>query len=167
MMEQALFWIEKLNLQPHPEGGWFKEIYRSSEIYQKKYLPERYSSDRNISTSIYYLLEKNDKSNFHRIQSDELWHFYTGNSAIEILFIIEGKIQKKLLGPDFNKEQRFQILIPQNTWFAAHLVNKSGYALIGCTVSPGFDFDDFELGQRDNLLKLFPDLEKEILLFSE
>jgi uncharacterized protein len=165
-MKPASFWIEKLGLQPHPEGGWFREVYRAEESIGKTSLPDRYSSGRNFSTSIYYLLEKNGKSNFHRIKTDEIWHFYTGNSAIEIVLIVGGNIQRKLLGPDFENEQVFQLVIPKNTWFAAHLDNKQSYALIGCTVSPGFDFDDFELARHEDLIRLFPGLENEILKFT-
>jgi len=165
-MESASFWIEKLELRKHPEGGWFKEIYRSDEIIPKSALPERYGSGRNFSTSIYYLLEKMDKSNFHRIKSDELWHFYSGSSSIEILLIIEGEIQKLLLGPDFKTGESFQLVIPRNTWFAAHLSNKEGFALTGCTVAPGFDFEDFELADRDVLLNEFPHLKSTIEIFT-
>ena len=165
-MEEATFWIEELGLEKHPEGGWFKEIYRSDEKIGNEGLPERFGAARNISTSIYYLLEKNQKSNFHRIKSDELWHFYTGNSAVEILLIIDGQIRKLSVGPDFNKGEHFQLVVPANTWFAAHLKNKDGYALTGCTVAPGFDFNDFELADRDALLTDFPGLKDEIIQFT-
>jgi len=86
-MKTAQYWIEKLELQKHPEGGWFREIYRASEIIPKSGLPEYFTRERNVSTSIYYLLEGKNNSNFHRIKSDEIWHFYTGSSAIEIINI--------------------------------------------------------------------------------
>jgi predicted cupin superfamily sugar epimerase len=163
MIKTAAYWIEKLGLQPHPEGGWFRETYRSDESFSKEHLSELYSGDRNFSTQIYYLLEHNDQSFFHRLKSDEFWHFYTGGSAAEIILLSEHGMKRLLVGSDPEKGESYQVLIPKNTWFAAHLCNKSSYALVGCTVSPGFDFDDFEMGSRSDLLKDFPEHEKVIL----
>jgi uncharacterized protein len=162
MIRPARFWIEKLQLQKHPEGGWFKEVYRSAEMLPSTVLPENFSGERSISTSIYYLLEGDDFSAFHRIKSDELWHFYTGTSAIEIISVEEGKIRKQYLGVNPRENQFFQIVVPKNTWFAARLVNKQGFALAGCTVSPGFHFDDFEMANQ-KLIGQFPGIEKEIV----
>lgn len=161
-MRTASYWIKTLNLQKHPEGGWFKEVYRSAEMLRSTVLPENFSGDRSISTSIYYLLEDDDFSAFHRIKSDELWHFYTGTSAIEIVSIENQKIRKQILGNEPNENQWFQVVVPKNTWFAASLVNKKGFALVGCTVAPGFHFDDFEMANQ-TLIKQFPELEKEIV----
>lgn len=161
-MESAKYWIEKLQLQKHPEGGWFKEIYRSDEVILADALPTGFSGSRSISTSIYYLLEGEDFSAFHRIKSDEIWHFYTGTSAIGIISVEEGKIKKQLLGDHPHENRCFQIVVPKNTWFAARLVNKQGFALAGCTVSPGFHFDDFEMANQE-LIEQFPELEKEIV----
>nr|WP_321356608.1 cupin domain-containing protein [uncultured Draconibacterium sp.] len=147
-MQTAAYWIEKLQLERHPEGGWFKEVYRSSEILEKSALPESFGSERNCSTSIYYLLEKNDFSAFHRIKSDEIWHFYTGTSAVEILYLIDGHLKTQKVGNNLDNEELFQFTVPKNTWFAAQLTNKTGYALVGCTVSPGFHFEDFELADE-------------------
>ena len=167
MIKSADYWIEKLQLQKHPEGGWFKEIYRSDEVIPAVALPTGFSDRRNISTSIYYLLAGDDFSAFHRIKSDEIWHFYTGTSAIEIISVEEGKIRKQFLGDNPRENQFFQIVVPKNTWFAARLVNKQGFALAGCTVSPGFHFDDFEMGKRNELLELFPDAREEIALLTD
>lgn len=161
-MESAKYWIEKLQLQKHPEGGWFKEIYRSDEMIPADALPTGFSGSRSISTSIYYLLEGEDFSAFHRIKSDELWHFYTGTSAIEIISIEKGKIRKQFLGNNPRENQCFQIIVPKNTWFVARLVNKHGFALAGCTVSPGFHFDDFEMANQE-LIGQNPEIEKEIV----
>ncbi len=162
MKKSADYWIEKLQLQKHPEGGWFKEVYRSEEMIQTSALPSGFSGNRSISTSIYYLLEGEDFSAFHRIKSDELWHFYTGNSAIEIISIEKGKIKQQFLGDNPQENQHFQVVVPKNTWFAARLTNKNGYALVGCTVSPGFHFDDFEMANQE-LIRQNPELEKEII----
>ncbi len=148
-------------MEKHPEGGWFKEIYRSLDVIPEKALSANFKGSRNCSTSIYYLLEKEDFSSFHRIKSDEIWHYYAGNSPVEIISIEQGKIKKQLLGNDPDLNQNLQVIIPKNTWFAARLVNKQGFALAGCTVSPGFHFDDFELAGT-MLLDEFPQLEKQI-----
>lgn len=161
-MKSANYWIEKLGLQKHPEGGYFKEIYRSEEVISKNALPSNFDGDRNCSTSIYYLLEGDDFSAFHRIKSDELWHFYTGTSAIEILWIENGKLHKSKLGNDIESKQHFQLAIKKNLWFAARLLNKSGFALLGCTVSPGFHFKDFEMA-NSSLLEEFTEHKIEII----
>jgi len=160
-METAKFWIEKLALQKHPEGGWFKEVYRSEEIVGKESLAAAFGGSRHFSTSIYYLLEGEDFSSFHRIKSDELWHFYTGSSNVEILWIEEGKLVREKLGDNINNEEHFQIIVPKNKWFAARLLNTNGFALVGCTVSPGFHFEDFELADK-RLIDEFPELKNEI-----
>jgi uncharacterized protein len=162
MIKSADYWIEKLQLLKHPEGGWYKEVYRSEEMIQASALPPGFSGDRSFSTSIYYLLEGNDFSAFHRIKSDELWHFYTGNSPIEIISIEKGKIKRQFLGENPQENQSFQVVVPKNTWFAARLINKEGFALAGCTVSPGFYFDDFEMANQE-LIRQNPELEKEIV----
>ena len=152
-MKDARHWIEKLGLQKHPEGGWYREIYGSEEMITTA------SGKRNVCTSIYYLLEGDDFSAFHRIKSDEIWHFYTGTSAIEILWIERGALRKVILGTSENEIP--QAVIPKNCWFAARLVNAGGFALAGCTVAPGFHFDDFELADG-SLLVANPDLTDEI-----
>ena len=161
-MESAKYWIEKLQLQKHPEGGWFKEIYRSDEMIPADALPTGFSGSRCISTSIYYLLERDDFSAFHRIKSDEIWHFYTGTSAIEIISVEHGKIRKQFLGDNPKENHLFQFVVPKNTWFAARLVNRNGFSLAGCTVSPGFHFDDFEMANQE-LIWQNPEIEKEIV----
>lgn len=163
-MSTAKYWIEKLQLQKHPEGGWFREIYRAKEVIPQNGLPEYFTGERNVSTSIYYLLEGDDISTFHRIKSDEVWHFYIGTSAIEILTIRNGRIEKFHLGNDFEKGQQFQVVVPKNTWFAGHLLMPDGYALVGCTVSPGFHFEDFEMAD-EKLLQEFPGQKNEIKPF--
>ncbi len=156
MTRTSKFWIEYLQLSKHPEGGYFKEIYRSNEFIHKKSLPDRYTSFRSFSTSIYYLLESSEFSAFHRLKSDEIWHFYEG-SAITIYVIIPGGEFRKLnLGSQPENGEIFQVLIPKGCWFAAHVNEPGSFALVGCSVSPGFDFEDIELGNREKLLKQFP-----------
>jgi predicted cupin superfamily sugar epimerase len=159
-MKTARYWIENLGLQKHPEGGWFKETYRSSELFPKNILPE-FQGNRNFSTCIYFLLEGKDFSAFHRIKSDEIWHYYSGSSAIEIISIVNGKIQKHKLGNNYGKKELFQVVVSKNTWFAARLVSTSGFALVGCTVSPGFHFNDFEMANK-GLLSMYPEIGEEV-----
>ena len=163
-MKTSAYWIEKLNLEKHPEGGYFREIYLSDEVVPQTGLPAGFRGERSFITSIYYLLEGKDFSAFHRIKSDEIWHYYAGNSAIEILSLEKGKLKKYLVGNDPDLGETFQVIVPKNTWFAARLQNPEGYALAGCTVSPGFHFDDFELAD-ERLIDEYPELKNEILPF--
>lgn len=148
------YWVKKLKLEPHPEGGWFKEVYRSVESIDKEALPQRFSGSRNYSTAIYYLLEKGDYSAFHRIKSDELWHFYDGDSLEIIEITPSGVLAKHVLGIDPSLNVLPQITIAARSWFAARPLGS--YTLAGCTVSPGFDFQDFEMASREALLSEFP-----------
>jgi predicted cupin superfamily sugar epimerase len=160
LKNRANYYISKLNLSPHPEGGYFKEIYRSDENINAKHLPKRYKADRVFSTSIYFLLEKNQVSSLHKIKSDEIWHFYIG-SGVKI-YVIEknGKIKEILLGNKLENGELPLVVINKNSWFGAELLDKSSFCLVGCTVSPGFEYNDFELGDREKLLNLFPQHEK-------
>lgn len=161
-MNKANGWIEKLKLEKHPEGGYFKEVYRSEEKLDADSLPARYSSDRNMATSIYFLLKGDEFSSFHRIQSDETWHFYAG-STLE-LFVLEtkGKLARFLLGQDVEAGEYLQLTIPRNHWFGAKVVDANSYSLLGCTVAPGFHFDDFELANA-SLMEEFPSIKHEII----
>ncbi len=155
-MKDAKYWVDKLEMQKHPEGGYFRETYRAQEVITETGLPSRYSGERNIATAIYYLLAEDDFSAFHRIKSDEIWHFYQG-TGLELFEInTEGNLGKILLGPDPDRGMQFQYTIAAGNWFASRVIKKRGYALMGCTVAPGFDFSDFELAQRDQLISSFP-----------
>ena len=156
MNKSADFYIEHLKLEKHPEGGYFSEVYRSDEIIKNEALPERYTGNRVFSTSIYFLLKNDQVSSFHRIKSDEIWHLYEGGSLTIYVIDENGNLNKNILGRDIEKGETFQFTLPKNCWFGAELNDKTGFALIGCTVSPGFDFKDFELGQRDFLLNTYP-----------
>ena len=160
-MKTAGYWIEKLGLQKHPEGGWYREVYLSADVVPHTGLPAGFRGERSFSTSIYYLLQGNDYSAFHRIKSDEVWHYYAGTSPVEIVAIENGNLKKLLLGNDPETGQKFQLVVPKNTWFAAHLADNKGFALAGCTVSPGFHFDDFELAGY-NLLNDLPEIKEKI-----
>jgi predicted cupin superfamily sugar epimerase len=166
MIRTAQYWIGKLQLIKHPEGGYYREVYRSNEFVHKKNLPDRYSSFRSFSTSIYFLLEGSEFSSFHRLKSDEIWHFYEG-SAIHVLMIFpNGEFKRIVLGQDFESNQVYQAVIPKGCWFAAQVNDPESFSLVGCTVSPGFDFEDFEMGKKGELLKLFPQHEALITTFT-
>ena len=154
MHPKAKQYIKQLQLKKHPEGGYFREVYRSGERILPSHLPKRYKSSRNFSTSIYFLLEGRQFSSFHLLQSDELWHFYDGSTVLLYIINQKGELIVKKLGRDEDCE--LQLTIEKQNWFAAELEDKKSFALFGCTVSPGFEFDDFEMGKRDDLIKKFP-----------
>jgi predicted cupin superfamily sugar epimerase len=153
MHVKAKQYIKQLQLKKHPEGGYFKEVYRSGELILPEHLPARYKSMRNFATSIYFLLEGKQFSAFHLLQSDELWHFYDGCTVIIYVINQEGELIINKLGK--KKDCELQIAIEKQNWFAAELEDKKSFAIFGCTVSPGFEFDDFKLGRRDELLVKF------------
>ncbi len=154
----AEYWIKKLGLLKHPEGGHFRETYRSGEKIEKDALPGRYAGARSLSTGIYYLVASGEASRLHRIQSDEMLHFYSGSPLKVHQFSVSGTYSSVQLG----KDGCFQLLIPKGTWFGFIVEEKNTYSLIGCTVSPGFDFNDFEMGDREKLTGHFPD-QKDII----
>jgi predicted cupin superfamily sugar epimerase len=155
-MKKAEFWIKELQLKPHPEGGFFKEIYRSETKLLKKGLPPRFSGNRNAITSIYYLLKSKDISKFHRLKSDEIWHYYTGSPITIHTLTDTGTYQKITLGSDMDKNMVFQCAIRHDQWFGATVDDPSSFTLVGCSVAPGFDFNDFELANKLDLIKQYP-----------
>ena len=154
-MKSSKYWISKLGLEKHPEGGYYKETYRAEELLDHRALPKRYSGNRCFATSIYYLLNEQEYSSFHRLQTDETWHFYLGTTMELLVIDLDGQLNQYLLGTDFDRGERLQITIPKNLWFAARMQNTKGYALVGCTMSPGFHFDDFELADQTSLIKQY------------
>ena len=146
--------IKKLGLKPHPEGGYYREVYRAKEKINSQALPKRYGGDRNFSTSIYYLLKKGEYSKLHRLKSDEIYHFYLGSSIEIILIYPNGKIETKILGNNFEEGEYPQIIVPKNVWQGLRLVGNDQFSLMGTTVSPAFDFNDFELGDEKKLQKI-------------
>jgi uncharacterized protein len=157
MHPEAQKYIKQLQLKKHPEGGYYREVYRSGELILPKQLPERYKSSRNFSTSIYFLLEGKQFSSFHRLQSDELWHYYDGSTVLVYIIDNTGNLSVKKLGK--GKDYQFQLIIEKQNWFAAEVENKKSFSLFGCTVSPGFEFEDFEPGKKNSLIKDFPKRE--------
>lgn len=155
-MKDADHWIKNLGLIEHPEGGHFKETYRAAEEVSRDSLPSRYQQARVFSTSTYYLLEGDDVSRFHRLKSDEVWHFYVGSSLSIHIIDGYGAYSRIGLGSDSDRGQVFQAVVPAGIWFGATVDDPESYSLVGCTVAPGFDFKDFELASGEELLSLCP-----------
>ena len=149
--------VEKFNLLPHPEGGYYKETYRSKESISKEALPPRFTGDRNFSTAIYFLLEQGNFSAFHRIQSDECWHFYAGQTLHLHVIHPDGKYELIKLGNDIANGESFQAIVPAGSWFASETAAGGLFSFVSCTVSPGFDFADFELAKGVELSEQFPE----------
>ena len=149
--------IARLDLTRHPEGGWFRETYRSSENIPATALPERFNGSRALSTAIYFMLERGDFSALHQIKSDELWHHHTGSSLLIHIFTPDGNYRVEQLGADLAAGDRFQIMVPFGSWFGAELAaGGATFALVGCIVAPGFNFSDFTLADRARLCAAYP-----------
>jgi hypothetical protein len=152
----ARYWIEKLGLEPHPEGGYFRQSYKAELVVPKSALPEGFAGARAASTAIYFLLEGKNFSAFHRLRSDEVWHFYAGDPLVVHGIEPEGKYFSILLGRDLEAGQVLQTVVPAGCWFASHVPDWKSFALVGCTVAPGFEFEDFEMGKREELARAYP-----------
>jgi len=148
--------IRSLDLKPHPEGGFFRETYRSP-----KSTPG--TRPRAQSTGIYYLLVPGSVSKLHQIRSDEMLHFYLGDPVTWVLLDPLGGMKKVVLGGNLEKGETPQFLVQAGYWFGAYLNEGGNYALMGMTVAPGFDFADLVMGDRPELIRAFPRAEKDIL----
>ncbi|MFC0470111.1 cupin domain-containing protein [Halalkalibacter kiskunsagensis] len=149
---QADYWIQHLNLEAHPEGGFFKRSFRSDEEIQSK--------ARMLYTSIYFLLRTGDVSHFHRLQSDELWYFHAGSSLSVHIIHENGEYEEARLGLNLDKGEVPQVLVPKNAIFGSSLSGQGTFSLVGCMVSPGFEYEDFELFTQKELLKDYPQHEE-------
>jgi predicted cupin superfamily sugar epimerase len=158
--------IKQYGLQPHPEGGFFAETYRSPGLIPETALPTGFAGARNFSTAIVFLLRENDFSALHRLGQDEVWHFYSGGPLRLIMISPDGKLSETILGQNNAAGELAQAVVPAGHWFGARPATGSGFSFVGCTVAPGFDFADFELGKRSEFLALWPELERIILEFT-
>jgi len=160
--------ITLLNLKPHPEeGGYFVETYRSSETISEKALPSHYKGARPFGTAIYYLLTPETFSSIHRLQSDEIFHFYIGD-PVEILQLWpDGSSRVLILGSDILNGMQPQVVVPRGVWQGAKLLKDGKFALLGTTVSPGFEFADYESGRRDELVKSYPKFRELIIALTK
>lgn len=159
--------IEILGLVPLPEeGGYYSEIYRAGERIPGSALPVRYAGDRSYCTSIYYLVTPDAFSALHRVRSDEIFHFYAGDPVEIFMINPDGSDAVALLGPDLELGQRPMVIVPNGTWQGSRLMGDGKWALLGCTVAPGFEFDDYEHGIRAELIRQYPHLDREITRFT-
>lgn len=144
--------IRLLDLRPLDiEGGYFKEGYRSGEIIPKGILPSRYQSERCFGTAIYYLLTPDNFSALHKVNSDEIFHFYLGDPVQMLLLYPDGTGREVNLGQDLGSGQAVQLVVPRGVWQGASLQQGGRFALLGTTVSPGFEYQDFIQGQRESI----------------
>jgi predicted cupin superfamily sugar epimerase len=158
--------IELLNLKPLPEeGGFYRETLRDTGKISNTDLPT-YSGNRNYSTCIYYLITPDSFSKLHSVRSTEVFHFYAGDPVKMLQIDRNGEKTEFILGNDLTSGQLPQNIVQQFIWQGTKLLDDSGWALLGCTVSPGFEFEDYQHGSRDFLLKRFPDHEKSIIEFT-
>src|ERR1700730_13110237 len=135
--KDARYWIERLQLEPHPEGGYFRQTYRSDVVIAREALPVGFSGARAVSTAIYFLLEGKNFSAFHRLRSDEVWHFYVGEPLVVQVIEPEGNYSEIGLGRDLEAGQGLQAVVQAGCWFASHVADWNSFALVGCTVAPG------------------------------
>lgn len=156
VVKDAKYWIEKLGLKPHPEGGYFRQTYVSDVVIAREALPAGFAGARAASTAIYFLLSGENFSAFHRLRSDEIWHFYAGGALVVHVIEPDGRSSKILLGTDLEAGQLPQAAVRAGCWFASHVADWQSVALVGCTVAPGFDFEDFEMGKREELVARYP-----------
>lgn len=143
--------IQRFQLLPHPEGGYYRELWRSQEEVESNKGP------RKAGTSIYFMLESENFSAFHRLKSDEIWYFHQGSPAVVHLIDPAGNYSQQIIGPGNSGEVHWQIILPAGTWFAAETLEENSYTFISCSVFPGFEFTDFELAVNGDLSKKFPE----------
>jgi len=152
--------IQLLGLQPHPEeGGYFVETYKCQEVIPRTALPHRYVSKRSYCTAIFYLLTPDTFSALHRLESDEIFHFHLGDPVTMLQLHPDGSTKVVTLGQDIRSGQQLQVVVPRRTWQGSLLNEGGDFALLGCTVAPGFEYSDYEAGSRGDLLKEYPEQE--------
>lgn len=156
LMQSAAHYIQQLGLVAHPEGGFYKEVYRSREALAQAALPARYGGNRAMATSIYFMLTAEAPSRFHRIKSDEIWYFHAGGPIRLHQLDAQGRHHESLIGLDLAQGQVLQCCIEAGNWFAAECVAPAEFSLVSCMVAPGFDFNDFELATTESLVADYP-----------
>jgi uncharacterized protein len=166
MTKDAACWVAKLELIPHPEGGYYRQTYRSELSLAKEALPPEFAGARPVCTAIYFLLEGENFSAFHRLRSDEMWHFYLGGTVSVHVIEPDGAYSEILLGSDPEAGEVFQAVVRSGQWFASCVPDPATCALGGCTVAPGFDFADFEMAERAELVGSYPQHRELIARFT-
>lgn len=158
--------IKKLKLKPHPEGGYYRQVYKSDGYIPPETIYGHFQGKRAYSTAIYYLLQSDEFSAFHKIKQDEIWHYYSG-SALDIHVLSQnGEHRIKTVGDELKDDGRYQQIVHAGNWFAAEVKSRDTYALVGCTVAPGFEFDDLEIADRHKLLQQYPQQKNIIKRFT-
>ena len=155
-IKDADYWVQKLKLEPHPEGGFYRQTYKADLVLPQNALSAQFSGPRAAATGIYFLLQGTNFSAFHRLLSDELWHFYLGAPVLVHVIAEDGQLSEILLGSDPEAGEALQAVVKAGNWFASCVKDGTSFALVGCTVAPGFDFDDFELAKREELSRSYP-----------
>ncbi len=153
-------WINRLELQVHPEGGYYREIYKSTHIIPSSSGDQQRAS----STSIYYLLDSETKSFCHKLKSDEIWYYHVGAPVTLYLIDEQGNWSIRVCGPGEGEE--LSVLIPKNTWFGARVMQSNSFVLVSCMVSPGFEFSDLEMADRNELITMFPQHKEAIIKYT-
>ena len=156
MHYNADYWIRVLNLQSHPEGGYYNEVFAGRDMIEAQQLPGGFTGSRRAYTSIYFLLKSGQVSKLHRLKSDELWNFYAGSPVTIHVIHPDGTYESLKLGPDPEKGEMFQHCVQAGCWFGSTVDHPRSYGLTGCFVAPGFDFEDFELADTESLIREFP-----------
>jgi hypothetical protein len=152
--------IDLLRLEPLPhEGGLFRQTYRAAETVPAAALPARYGAPRRFATAIYYLLtdDPDSFSALHRLKTDEVYHFYLGDPVEMLLLQSDGGSRRVVLGQDLPAGQLVQFVVPAGAWQGSRVIPGGRYALLGTTTAPGYETEDFELGEREALLKRYSD----------
>lgn len=162
-MKGSEYWIEKLDMIKHPEGGYFKETYKNPEMLSDSELSANFEGKRPLSTSIYFLLNSGEVSHFHRLKSDEIWYYHAGSSLTVYVISRKGELQELKLGLDIEKGEHPQVIVPAGSIFGSAITKENSFSLVGCMVSFGFDFTDFELFSREELLDKYPQ-HKDIII---
>jgi uncharacterized protein len=155
--------ISALGLAPHPEGGYYRETFRSDDRLSAAALPDRYEADRAMATAIYYLIEAGNFSALHRLRSDEVFHFYAGDPVEVFVISPDGEAGTTVMGDDVEAGHRPQLLVPKGSIQGLNVVRGGAFALLGATVAPGFDFADFELMSREALIRAYPSWSEQIV----
>lgn len=155
--------INHLKMNPHHEGGFFKLLYEDAETICKDCLPGNFEAARSLWNAIYYLLPRGSKSIFHRIRMTEMWNFYLGESLELYDLSPTGNLKKIILGKDIFNGEQLTYVVPKGHWMAAKPSKDSSYCLVSCVTCPGFTFSDWEKGDREEMIKLYPSF-KEIII---
>lgn len=156
MPKSAQSWIDHLDLERHPEGGYYRETHRSSPSIPEEGLPDRFGGDRDAAALIYFLLPADAFSALHRIRQVEMWHFYAGDPLTLHQITPGGAYRTCTLGRAVTDDQHLHTVVPAGRWFGATVDAETGYTLVGCVTAPAFEFADFELADREALIEAYP-----------